>query len=204
VVVAYDKIILSPPLPSQGKLFSKGEAYMPHLEIRKANGLDSSRRPKAIQRYLYVGGTARVVLLCLIASFFIAAATADDVAPTIVYHPGDTIHLLTSFKDVGVTFDSMMSRFSLQGQQRDGQKAFSTIIDQNRLTKISEHDYELSGTVTDQIASGDYQLQMIIGSAKDLSHQYRFGTDFQTKILIHIENPIRLDFPEIKGVSLKQ
>jgi len=99
---------------------------------------------------------------------------------------------------------ALWSRFSLQGQQRDGQKAFSTSVDQSRLTRISEHDYELSGTVTDQLASGEYVLEIIVGSANGLSRQYRFGTDFQTKILIHIDNPKRLDFPEIKSVSLKQ
>jgi hypothetical protein len=144
-----------------------------------------------------------MAVLCLVASSFSAAVIADEVAPGIVYHQGDTIRLIASFKDTGGIFDSMWSRFSLQSPQREGQKAFPTSVDQNRLTRVSEHEYELSGTVTDQIASGEYVLEFIVGSANGLSRQYRLGTDFQTKILIHIDNPKRLDFPEIKSVSLK-
>ena len=172
------------------------------FETRKRSGLDTSTQPKT-QQHSNTGRTAaRLVLLCLVTSFF--AAAADDLTPTIVYHPGDTIHLFASFREGGVAFDSGFARFSLQGQPRDGQKSFTGTIDTGPLTKVSDHEYELSKTVTDAVASGDYLLEFIIGSSSGLSRKYNFQTDFQSKILVHIENPKRVDFPDIKSVTLKQ
>jgi len=135
----------------------------------------------------------------------ITTARADDLASVVVFHPGETMHLVVAFKDSGITFDSVWCRFSLQGQQREGQKAFSGTMDLNRMTKIPdrEREYELSGTITDQVASGDFSLEFVIGSLNGLSRRYNSGADF-SKITIRVENPKRVDFPDIKTITLKQ
>src|SRR5262249_1183128 len=92
-------------------------------------------------------------------------AKADDLTPAVVFHPGDTIHLMISFKESGVTLDGGIARFVLRTEPRENQKAFGRLVDANHLTKLSDREYEFSGTISELVASGEYQLNWISTSS---------------------------------------
>lgn len=170
---------------------------MPKLpKTKTAGGFCHSATTKAHR-------TAVGITLLMVLSFAAKVSADDDVKPAVVYHPGDTVRLVVTFKDTGVSFGDGSARFYLQGEPRDGQKAFPRQFDLNRLSKLVENEYEFSAMIGDQAAAGEYRLEWITGAANGLSRMYNLGRDFQAVITIRIENSKRVDFPDIKNIELK-
>jgi hypothetical protein len=131
------------------------------------------------------------------------AGGAQPLRAAIVFHPGDTLRLMVTFKE-GMAFDSGTARFCMQGEPRNGQQAFSRcVFAELKKPNSAEHTYEFSAALNNQVTAGEFRLEMIRISANGLSRVYNPGSDFQPLTPIQIENSNRVDFPDITGITVQ-
>ncbi len=141
-----------------------------------------------------------LVLLTLVVFTGLAHAQAPDVGT--VYKPGDTVRIVVSFK-TPVTLDGGQFYFYLKGDPQENQKGFATEFGGGQFTELSDTEYEIAGTVSDTLASGEWQLRIIDAVSTGARRRYNFGTEFSKEVVIRIVNPKHVRFPEIKDVTVK-
>lgn len=142
--------------------------------------------------------------LSLVAVLTLACAAAQAQAPDVglVFHPGDRVTIEVSLKTPFAT-DGGFFYFQLQGVSPSGQEGFITYFQGNDFHKVSDSTFELSGVVSDTVASGTYQLSFVQISAHDVARRYTGGTDFKNMISIKVSNPRRVEFPEIRNLTVR-
>jgi hypothetical protein len=140
-----------------------------------------------------------VLPLLLLGALCLSTASAQE--PSVVFHPGDTIHILIAFKKPPITIESASFNFIAVGQPDKAQELLNRSIGGNQLHKISDVEYEISGTIPDHIVSGRYSLNYIHVAAAGVSKPYAAGNDFK-ELTITTINPEHPEFPAIDDVKL--
>lgn len=141
-----------------------------------------------------------VVGLLLLFCGAIGRAQAPEVGT--VYKPGDTVRVVVTLKSPLVVTRAQV-RFTLDGEPRPDQRGFHNYLDCDNVTKISDTEYEIAGRVIDDDASGKYKLSWFYLYSNGAEKQYVVGQDFQQVVLVRVENPAHVKFPEIKDVTVK-
>jgi hypothetical protein len=146
---------------------------------------------------------ARLVL-ALVALLASACAAAQAQAPEVglIFHPGDRITVEVSLKMPFAT-DGGRFYFQLQGPVPVGQEGFASWFQSNDFRKISDNTFEFSSVTSDTLASGTYQLSFVEIIGHGVSKRYSAGTDFKDAISIKVINSKRVDFPEIKELTVR-
>ncbi len=144
----------------------------------------------------------RKMLLALVVALWTCAASAQAPEVGTVYKPGDTVRIVVSFK-TPVSLDGGQFYFYLKGDPQENQKGFATEFGGSQFTMLSDSEYEIAGTVTNNLASGQWQLRVIDVGSQGARRRYQFGADFGNEVLIRIVNPKHVRFPEIKDVTVK-
>ncbi len=128
------------------------------------------------------------------------AATGSAQDATVVFHPGDSVHILVAFKTPS-TFDGAVFSFGLIGQPDKKQEGLGLGFQGNQFKKISDTQVEITGTVPEHSASGTYRLNWINITIKAVGKQYNEGSDFK-ELTITVLNPEHPEFPVIDDVRL--
>jgi hypothetical protein len=136
--------------------------------------------------------------------FALVAASVSSLVgqeASLVFHPGDPIHILVKFKTPPTPFESANLTFVQLGQPNKAQEQLSRNIGGNQVQKISETEYEITAIVPDHIATGRYGLSYINVAIKGVSKSYTVETDFQP-LTVTVVNPEHPEFPAIDSVTL--
>jgi RNA binding exosome subunit len=117
--------------------------------------------------------------------FVVALATACGVSAqeaNVVFHPGDQIHILVTFKAAPASPEGGTFTFALEGQPDKAQELLNRGLYGNQIHKVSETQYEITGTIPEHVVSGHYG----------------------NELTITVINPEHPDFPAINDVKLSQ
>jgi hypothetical protein len=132
--------------------------------------------------------------------FAVAVTNAQE--PSLIYRPGDTVRVVVRFK-APIIATSMSFQFVVQTGDTLQQGNLSRVFGSGASKNISDTEYEISGTVGERILTGEYRLASIQVISQGVSKNYTAGSDFQTRIIIKIENPAVADFPQIEDLTLQ-
>jgi hypothetical protein len=135
--------------------------------------------------------------LILIVSCTVALSAQEA---SIVFHPRDPIHILVEFKTPPPPLQCASYYFSLMGQPGKSQQSLDQGFGGGQVRKISDTEFEISGTIPEHIASGNFRLSRINVAINDVGKQYS-QDDFK-ELTIAILNPERPEFPVIGDVKL--
>jgi hypothetical protein len=139
-----------------------------------------------------------IVMLLLIV---ICAVTTPAQEASVVFHPGELIHILVSFKTPPATIDGGVFSFGLVSQPDRAQEPLIHDFQGNQVKKINDTQFEISGSVPDHIVSGTFRLNWINIVVKGVGKQYSVKTDFK-ELTVTILNPEHPEFPVIDDVKL--
>jgi hypothetical protein len=125
-------------------------------------------------------------------------------APTagLVYHPGDTVRVVVSFK-APIALDGGTFYFQLTGELHNDQQGFARDFGGSGFKKLSDTEYEVSGEVSAALASGTWRLGILDMRTQGVTKRYTYPSDFTSEVTIRIENPKRVEFPAIKDVRVQ-
>ena len=122
--------------------------------------------------------------------------------PALVFKPGDTVRLMVIFK-TPVSLSHGSFEFQLTGQRQNPQQEFLPYFGGNNLAESSKTEYEISGKLGENVATGEYRLHVISVKSEGVQKTYQRGKDFQSEIVIRINNPKHVLFPGIKDVTVQ-
>jgi len=140
----------------------------------------------------------------LLLLFVVTLATACGVSAqeaSVVFHPGDQIHILVIFKTPPTTIEGGSFTFGAVGQPDKAQELLNRGFNGNQVHKVSDTQYEITGTIPDHIVSGHYGLTNISFAIMAVGKQYSAGNDFK-ELTITVINPEHPEFPAIDDVKL--
>src|SRR5712692_1175497 len=80
--------------------------------------------------------------------------------PAVFYKPGDTVRIVVSFKSP-VSLSEGRFFFRLQDKLQETQHGFQTEFNGGQFSKSTDAEYEVSGVVGENIASGMWRLEII-------------------------------------------
>jgi hypothetical protein len=121
--------------------------------------------------------------------------------PAEVRHPGDTVRIVVTFKSP-VDADSVRFQILLTGQLDSRQQGFTNgFWSAGSGQKRSPTEYELTGTIPGNIATGAYRLVTVRLVVKGAERDYYLEKDFQKVVELRIDNPATVSFPEIKDLK---
>lgn len=130
-----------------------------------------------------------------------SAFAADTPEAMVAYRPGDTVRIFITFKEP-ISLKGADVRFNLEGTLPEGQKVFLNYFDVTSPVKSSEKEFELTGKIGDDVASGTYQLAFINATDQaDLTRMFNPGPDFPA-ITVCVRNDNHISFPDIKSVRI--
>jgi len=137
----------------------------------------------------------------LLVFIVMCAVTAFAQEASVVFHPGESVHILVTFKTPPGTFESAAFAFGLVGKPEKAQEQLGQGFQGNQIKKVSDTQFEISGTIPDHTASGNFRLNWININIKGVGKQYNEGNDFKelTITIINSEHP---EFPAIDDVKL--
>lgn len=135
--------------------------------------------------------------------FLFAGATQAQTPVPVVYHPGQTITVTVTFegKDADKIVSAAMN-MTIPEQPKD-QAGFQNSFYSPASKNVGPNKFEISFTIPDLQASGDYKLDQIrafAGPGSSIVLYYNPPVDFTTKIF-RIENSAKFDKPKIKDVQ---
>jgi hypothetical protein len=140
----------------------------------------------------------------LLAMLLLSCGSALSQQAMVVFHPGETVHIIVSFEKAPVgLINNGTFVFALAEQPEHGQEALDRTIQGNQVEKISETRYEISGRIPDHAASGAFRLNWISIVIGGVGKQYTVGDDFKP-ISVNVVNPERPEFPVISDVRVGQ
>ncbi len=142
----------------------------------------------------------RAVVVLAVVLFSAAVLAAQE--PEVVFRPGDTVRIVVTFKSP-VNLDSGACFFRFRGELQENQRGFGTEFGLHQLARISDTEYEFSGTVPPTSASGRWRLEIIDPSSEGVARRYQFGQGFNKEVVIRIVNPKHVQFPDIEDVTVK-
>jgi len=131
----------------------------------------------------------------------VSAVSASAQEAAVVFHPGETIHILVSFKTPPISIASAVCAFGIVGQPDKKQEQLAQNFPINQVKKVTDTQFEVSGTIPEHIASGTFRLSWINIGINGVGKSYAEGTDFK-ELTIHILNPEHPEFPAIDDVKL--
>jgi hypothetical protein len=140
----------------------------------------------------------KIVMLLLLV--VICAATVSAQEASVVFHPGESVHVLVTLKSPAA-FDRVVFSFGLFGQPDKKQEQLGRSIQGSEFKKISDEEFEMTVKIPEHTASGPFRLNWIDIGVKDVSKQYLEGTDYKV-LTITIFNPEHPEFPTIDDVKL--
>jgi hypothetical protein len=141
----------------------------------------------------------------LIAAVLLACTALNGQAPAVgvVYHPGDAVHIIVSFKSP-VTLTNGRFLFVLNGAPHADQQGFEAQFGGTDFKRLSETEYEVSGDVSPIMASGGYRLEVLYMTMQGVTKLYNRDPDLAgNEITIRIENAKHIEFPGIKDVRVQ-
>jgi hypothetical protein len=140
-------------------------------------------------------------ILLLLAFVVASAGTACAQEASVVFHPGESIHILVTLKTPTIPFDNTAFYFGLVGQPDKLQAQLGRGFQGNEYKKISDTQFEISGKIPDHTATGNFTLNWISVNINGVGKVYDAGSDFKsvTVTVINSEHP---DFPAIDDVKL--
>jgi hypothetical protein len=141
----------------------------------------------------------RLILMLLFV--VVGAATCSAQETSVVFHPGDPIHVLVNFKTAPPTLEGAVFGFNLIGNPDKQQEMLGTSFQGNQVKKLTDTQFELTGTVPANSASGTYRLSWISVTIKSVGKQYNEGSDFK-ELTIGVLNPEHPQFPVIENVHV--
>jgi len=121
----------------------------------------------------------------------------------VVFHPGETVHILVTFKTPPASIGSAVCAFGIVGQPDKKQEQLAQNIQVNQVKKVNDTQFEVSGTISEHIASGTFRLNWINIGINGVAKMYTEGTDFK-ELTISILNPEHPEFPAIDAVKVSR
>jgi hypothetical protein len=175
------------------------------LPASNATGAANSARRRmfpALKTLKHLFGGLRIFALAgLLTVPAMIAPAADTPEATLAYRPGDTVRVVVTFKEP-ISLKYALVRFSLQGPLPAGQKVFTSIVDANSFTKLSDREFEMTGKVGEHVATGTYQLSLINATDdSDFTRSFGAGQDLPV-VTISVRNDRRVEFPDIQTVRV--
>jgi hypothetical protein len=143
----------------------------------------------------------KLMFLFLLVLVLSSAVTVGAQEASVVFHPGETVHILVTFKAPPVALDGAVFSFGLLTQVSKDQEALGRNFQGDQIKKITDTQFEISGKVLEHCASGTYRLNWISVTVKGTGKQYNEGSDFK-EITIAVLNPERPEFPTIDDVRI--
>ncbi len=140
-----------------------------------------------------------IVMLLVLVVLGAGTVAAQEVG--VVFHPGETVHILVTFKTPPNPVEAATFGFGLVGQPEKAQEPLGQGFQGSQFKKISDAQFEISGTIPDHTASGNFKLNWINIGIKGVGKQYNEGADFKG-LTIRIINPEHPEFPAIDDVKL--
>lgn len=135
-----------------------------------------------------------LLLAVLACSWSVSAQTVRSVVP------GDKVTVTAKFE--GKYADQVMAlrvRFNLVGPPKVGQEALKTYIDGTSSTKIGPDTLQVTITISDIDASGDWKLDWINGEAENGQIVFAYqAQDFLPARMITIQNDRTVPKPKVK------
>ena len=117
--------------------------------------------------------------------------------------PGDSVRVTLTFQ-APISASSTAFRFEMPRKDvQEQQQGFRTYFDGNQSNKLSDREIEISGTVGENNATGDYKLIWVMVTSEQISKRYDLGSDFQEEIVIRVNNPKHVSFAKIKEVTVQ-
>lgn len=119
----------------------------------------------------------------------------------LIYHPGETIHLTVAFESP-VTLTAGTFYLNLVSPARADQPGFSTQLLGSDFKQLSDREYEVSGQVREDTASGTWHLTMLNVRKDGTTKSYQVGADLPDNVTLRVENSKSVQFPAIKNVRV--
>src|ERR1700722_908609 len=123
------------------------------------------------------GEKMRKCILLLVLALTTACGVSAQEAK-VVFHPGDQIHILVTFKAAPASLEGGTFTFALEGQPDKAQELLNRGLYGNQIHKVSETQYEITGTIPEHVVSGHYGLAAIGVGIMGVGKQYSAKTDF--------------------------
>jgi hypothetical protein len=142
----------------------------------------------------------RKTMLALLLSI-VAVGVCQAQEASVVFHPGDKVHVLVNFKAPPPTLENVNVVFQLLGVVDKDQALLTTVFQGGDVKKITETQFEVTGLVAQNVASGHYRLNYIGVVSKGVGKQYNEGADFN-EVVVTVVNPEHPDFPAIANVHV--
>ena len=139
-------------------------------------------------------------ILMLLVLVVICATTVSAQEASVVFHPGESVHVLVTLK-APAAFDRVVFSFGLFGQADKKQEQLGRSFQGSEFKKISDEEFEMTVKIPEHTASGPFRLNWIDIGVKDVSKQYVEVSDFKV-LTITILNPEHPEFPAIEDVRL--
>lgn len=139
-------------------------------------------------------------IMMLLLLVVVCATTVSAQEASVVFHPGESVHVLVTLKSP-TALDRMVFAFGLLGQPDKNQEQLGTSFQGSEFKKISDEEFEMTVKIPEHTASGTFRLAWIDISVKEVSKQYREGSDFKV-LTITVLNPEHPEFPTIGDVKL--
>ncbi len=130
-----------------------------------------------------------------------AVLSAQEIGVGMTKRPGDQVRLTIIFKSP-IELTSVWFRFTNQGPVQHNQPNFGTVVDGSQLSRISQTEYDVVGTVPNNVSSGTYELVNLTAGDSRGSRTYQPGKDFPSGITMRVENNAHIEFPDIKTITL--
>jgi hypothetical protein len=140
-------------------------------------------------------------IMMLLLLVVVCAATVSAQESSVVFHPGESVHILVTLKSPPATFDGVSFAFGILGQPDKKQELLGTSFQGSEFKKITDEQFEMTVTIPEHTASGTFRLSWINIAVKRVSKQYQEGSDFKV-LTITILNPEHPEFPTIDDVRL--
>ena len=130
--------------------------------------------------------------------FLVFSGAARAQAP--VYHPGDTIKVSVTFEGPDAAKITNVNMYVNTEKAAPNQEGFEKDFRTNQFNRINPVTFEITYTVPQNLASGEYHLEditVVLDQSAPIRFSYRSPTDFKPKTF-KIENPKTVTRPTIK------
>lgn len=166
------------------------------------NGVDLSRSAKPQTSFRRFRSARIGIFTASLGLTVFAAFAADGPQPTVTFHPGETAHVIVTYKEP-IALQGGMVRFGLQTPVPGDQKEFDVMMIATALKRVSDRSFEMDVKVGPHVATGTYKLNLINATTEQgLFRGFWPEKDF-TPITIYVINDGKADFPGLQSVQLE-
>jgi len=140
-------------------------------------------------------------LCALVGVLAVISAPACAQEPQLAFHPGDAVHTVIVFEKP-TEIDLAVVYFGAQDPVQADQKGLRTDFRCTELVRISPTEWEISGRIPQNIASGKYESGRIDAGLHGATRVYSVGNGYGRAVLIRVSSTEHTNLPDIKSVDV--